>query len=153
MIWNEQDACTNLWSHKLRNKVNTNRYMRWHITFSHNVTSVLCENVVSVPVEDSFQPNHSMNMQNKNLKLCTPHTQTPHLCIWCATTHIIALITASPLRTESPNIWYCSQAHWICVHGTAPKSTSLDRQCIRSCSHNSHLPRRRGKLIHTLPLK
>jgi len=55
-------------------KVDTNRYMQWHITFSHNVTSVLCENVVSVPAENSFQPNHSMNMQNKNLKLWTAHT-------------------------------------------------------------------------------
>ena len=78
------------------------------LKFSHNVTSVLCENVVSVPTENSFQPNHSMIMQNKNLKLSTPHTQTPHLCIWRATTHIIALMTASPLRTESPNMRYCS---------------------------------------------
>jgi len=31
----------------LETKVNTNRYMRWHTTFSHNITSVLCENVVS----------------------------------------------------------------------------------------------------------
>ena len=62
-------------------KVITNRYMWWHTTFSHNVTSVLCWNVVSVPTENSFQPNHSMNMQNKNLKLYTPHTQTPRPCI------------------------------------------------------------------------
>ena len=27
--------------------------------------------MVSVPAENSFQPNHGMNMQNKNLKLCT----------------------------------------------------------------------------------
>jgi len=74
MIWNEHDACTNLRSHKIRTKVNTNRYMRWHTTFSHNVTSVLSGNVVSIPVENSFQPNHSMNMQNKNLKLYTSHT-------------------------------------------------------------------------------
>jgi len=58
----------------LEKKVNTNRCMWWHTTFSHNVTSVQGENVVSVPTENSFQPNHSMNMQNKNLKLCTPHT-------------------------------------------------------------------------------
>ena len=58
----------------LEKKINTNRYMRWHTTFSHNVTSVLAENVVSVPAENSFQPNHSMNMQNKNLELYTPHT-------------------------------------------------------------------------------
>ena len=61
----------------LETKVNTKRYMRWHTTFSHNVTSILRENVVSVPAENSFQPNHSMLMQNKNLKLYTPHTQTP----------------------------------------------------------------------------
>ena len=48
--------------------------MRWHTTFSHNITSVLGEHVVSVPVENSFQPNHSMNMQSKNLELYTPHT-------------------------------------------------------------------------------
>jgi len=134
-------------------KVNANRYMRWHITFSRSVTSVLSKNVVSVPAENSFQPNPSMNMQNKNLKLCTPHTQTPHLCIWRATTHIIALMTASPLRTETTNMWYYLQAHWICVHDTAPQNTSLDRHCIRSYSHSSHLPWHRGKMIHTLPLK
>ena len=61
----------------LETEVNTKRYMRWHTTFSHNVTSVLSENVVRVPAENSFQPNHGMNMQNKNLKLYTPHTQTP----------------------------------------------------------------------------
>ena len=33
-----------------------------------------------------------------------------------------------------------------CVHDTAPNITSLDRQCIRSCSRSSHLPRRRGKI-------
>ena len=76
--------------------------------FSHNVTSVLCENVVSVPAENSFQPNPSMNMQNKNLKLCAPHTQVRHLCRCRATTHIIALVTTSPLWTESPNMWYYS---------------------------------------------
>jgi len=130
----------------LKTKVNTNRYMRWHTTFSHNVTSVLGENVVSVPVENSFQPNHSMSMQNKNLKLYTPHTYTPRPCICCVSTHIIALVTASPLRTESPNMRYCSQAHQTCVHDTAPKITSLDRQCIGSCSHSSHLPRRRGRI-------
>jgi len=58
----------------LEKKVNTNRYMRWHIKFSHNVTSVLGGNVVSVPAKNSFQPNPSMNMQNKNLELHTPHT-------------------------------------------------------------------------------
>ena len=61
----------------LETKVNTKRYMRWHTTFSHNVTSVLSKNVVRVPAENSFQPTHSMLMQNKNLKLCTPRTQTP----------------------------------------------------------------------------
>jgi len=61
----------------LETKVNTKRYMRWHTTFSHNVTNVLSENVVSVPAENSFQPTHSMIMQNKDLKLYTPHTQTP----------------------------------------------------------------------------
>jgi len=76
----------------LETKVNTNRYVRWHKTFPRNVTIVLCENVVSVPAENSFPPNHIMTMQNKNLKLCTPHRQTPHLCIWRATTHIIALM-------------------------------------------------------------
>jgi len=58
----------------LEKKVNINRYMRWHTTFSHNVTSFLGENMVSVPAENSFQPNHNMNMQSKNLKLWTPHT-------------------------------------------------------------------------------
>jgi len=58
----------------LEKKVNTNRYMPWHTMFSHNVTSVLSENVVSVPAENSLQPNHSMNMQNKDLELYTPHT-------------------------------------------------------------------------------
>ena len=58
----------------LETKVNTNRYTRWHTTFSRNATSVLGGNVVSVPAGNSFQPNHSMNMQNKNLKLYTPHT-------------------------------------------------------------------------------
>jgi len=57
----------------LGTKVNTNRYMRWHTTFSDNVTSVLGRNVVSVPAENTFQPNHSMNMQNKNLNLHNPH--------------------------------------------------------------------------------
>ena len=61
----------------LETKVNTNRYMLWHTMFSHNVTSVLGENMVSVPVENSFQPNHSMNHAEQNLKLYTPHTQTP----------------------------------------------------------------------------
>ena len=61
----------------LETKVNTKRYMRWHTAFSHNITSVLNENVVSVPAENSFQPTHNMLMQNKNLKLYTPHTQTP----------------------------------------------------------------------------
>ena len=61
----------------LETKVNTKRYMRWHTVFSHNVTNVLGENVVSVPAENSFQSTHSMIMQNKNLKLYTPHTQTP----------------------------------------------------------------------------
>jgi len=120
--------------------------MRWHTTFSHNVPSVLSENVVSVPAENLFQPNHSMNMQNKNLKLYTPYTQTPHPCIWRATTHIIALTTASPHRTESPNMRYCPQTHQTCVHDTAPNNTPLDRQCIRSCSHSSHLPRRSGQI-------
>jgi len=36
----------------LETKVNTKRYMRWHTTFSHNVTSVLSENVVIVPAEN-----------------------------------------------------------------------------------------------------
>jgi len=58
----------------LEKKVNTNRYMRWHTTFSHNVTSALGGNGVSVRAENSFQPNHGMNMQNKNLKLYAPHT-------------------------------------------------------------------------------
>ena len=58
----------------LETKVNTNQYMWWHTTFSHNVTSVLSGNVVSVPAENSLQPTHSMIMQNKNLKLYTPHT-------------------------------------------------------------------------------
>ena len=58
----------------LETQVNTNRYMQWHTTFSHNVTSVLGGNVVSVRAENSFQPNHNMNMQYKNLKLYTPHT-------------------------------------------------------------------------------
>ena len=40
----------------LETKVNTNRYIRWHTTFSHNVTSVLGGNVVSVPAENSFSP-------------------------------------------------------------------------------------------------
>jgi hypothetical protein len=110
MIWNEHDACTNLRSHKLRTKVNINRYMRWHTTFSHNGTSVLGGNVVSIPTENSFQPNHSMNMQNKR------------------------------------NLPTCFQAHQTCVHDTAPKTTPLDWQCIRSCSHSSHLPRRRGRI-------
>jgi len=92
----------------IETKVNTNRYMRWHTTFSHNVTSVLCENVISVPTENLFQPNHSINMQNKNLKLYSPHTQVLHLCMWRTTTHIIALVMASPLVMESPNMWYCS---------------------------------------------
>ena len=38
----------------LETKVNTKRYMRWHTTFSHNVTSVLSENVVRVPAENSL---------------------------------------------------------------------------------------------------
>ena len=58
-------------------KVNTKRYIRWHTTFSHNVTSVLSENVVSVPAENSFQPTHNMIMQSENLKPCTSPTQTP----------------------------------------------------------------------------
>ena len=41
----------------LEKKINTNRYMRWHTTFSHNVTSVLDENEVNVPAENSFKPN------------------------------------------------------------------------------------------------
>ena len=41
---------------------------------------------------------------------------------------------------------YCSQDTPTCVHDTAPDNTSLDRQCIRSCSHNSHLPWRRGRI-------
>jgi len=67
----------------LETKVNTTRYIRWHTTFSHNVTSPLSENVVSVPAENSFQPSHSMNMQNKNLKLCTPHIGTPPMYVTC----------------------------------------------------------------------
>ena len=74
----------------LETKVNTKRYMRWHTTFSHNVTSVLSENVVSVPAENSFQPTHSMIVQNKNLKLCTSHTQTPILA------YDVSLPTSSP---------------------------------------------------------
>jgi len=61
----------------LGTKVNTKQYMRWHTAFPHNVTSVLSENVVSVPAENSFQPNHSMNHAEQNLKLYTPHTRTP----------------------------------------------------------------------------
>ena len=33
-----------------------------------------------------------------------------------------------------------------CVHDTAPNNTSLDRQCIRSCCHSPHLPRRRVRI-------
>ena len=74
----------------LETKVNTKRYMRWHTTFSHNVTSVLSENVVRVPAENSFQPTHSMIVQNRNLKLGTSHTQTPvHACD-------VSLPTSSP---------------------------------------------------------
>ena len=120
--------------------------MRWHTASSHKVTNVLSENVVSVPAENSLQPTHSMIMQNKNLKLYTPHTQTPRPCIWRVTTHIIALVTASPLSTESPNMRYCPRhTKHVCMIQHL-NNTSLDRQCIRSCSHSSHLPRRRGRI-------
>ena len=131
----------------LETKANTKRYMRWHTTFSHNVTNVLSENVVSVSAENSFQPTHSMIMQKQEFKTIHPTYTDTRPCIWRVTTHIIALMTASPLRTEIPNMWYCSQnTPKHCVHDTAPNNTPLDRQCIRSCSQSSHLPWRRGKM-------
>jgi len=62
--------------------------MRWHTTFPHNVTIVLCENVVSVPAENSFEPNHNMTMQNKNLKAMHPtHTDTTSMHMACHYPH------------------------------------------------------------------
>ena len=65
----------------LETKVNTKRYMRWHPAFSHNVTNVLNENVVSVPAENSFQPTHSMIMQNKSFKTIHPTYTDTRPCI------------------------------------------------------------------------
>ena len=137
----------------LETKVNTKRYMRWHITFSHHVTSVLSENEVSVPTENSFQPTHSMIMQKQEFKAIHPTYTDTRPCIWRVTTHIIPLMTASPLRTEFPTCGTIPKHTKTCVHDTTPNNTPLDQQCIRSCSHSSHLPGRRGKIDHTLPLK
>jgi len=71
----------------LETKVNTKWYMRWHTTFSHN-TSVLCENVVSVRVENSFQHNPSMIMENKNFKTMHPtNTGTVPMHVMCHYQH------------------------------------------------------------------
>ena len=119
--------------------------MRWHTTFSHNVTSVLSENVVRVPAENSFQPTHSMIVQNRNLKLGTSHTQTPvHACD-------VSLPTSSPYwrhrlsgRNSQHAVLFPRHTNMCAWHSTWQHS--LDRQCIRSCSHNSHLPWRRGRI-------
>jgi len=74
-----------------------------------------------------------------------------HICIFpiihtCSIYYpIIVLLTTSFQRTESPIHEIPSYKHvcnmWIIKHHI---STSLDRLCVRSCSHNSHLPRHRG---------
>jgi len=70
----------------LETRVNTNWYIRWHTTFSHNVTSALCDNVVSVPAENSFQPNHSMKHAEQKFKAMHP-THTPPLYVTCCYPH------------------------------------------------------------------
>ena len=45
--------------------------------FSHNVTSALCENVVSVPAENSFQPNHSVKYAEQEFKGMHPTHRYP----------------------------------------------------------------------------
>jgi hypothetical protein len=119
--------------------------MRWHTTFSHNVTSVLSENVVSVPAENSFQPTHNMIMQSKNLNHALHIHRHPSMHVTCHYPHHRP-IDGIASQDGIPSMRYCSQDTPTCVHDTAPDNTSLDRQCIRSCSHNSHLPWRRGRI-------
>jgi len=61
----------------LEPKVNTNRYIQWHTTFSHNVTNALRDNVVSVLVENLFQPNHNMKHAEHETKAMHPTYRYP----------------------------------------------------------------------------
>ena len=101
--------------------------------------------MVSIPAENSFQPTHSMKHAVQDLKAMRSTHVYPHTRMCSATTHIIVLATASPLRTESPIMWYLFIGTCKMCTRSSTKSTSLDRWCIRSCSHSSHLTRRRGK--------
>jgi len=65
----------------LETKVNTRRYMRWHTAFSHNVTSVLSGDAVSVPAENSFQPNQSMNYAEQEFKAIHPTYTDTRPCV------------------------------------------------------------------------
>jgi len=72
----------------LEKKINTNRYMRWHTMFSRNVTSVLDENEVNVPVENSFQPNPSTNHADQKFKAIHPtHIDTSSMHLVCYYPH------------------------------------------------------------------
>jgi len=71
----------------LETEVNTNRYMRWHTTFSHNVTSVLCENVDSVPGENSFQPPQNEHAEQEFKTMHCIHIGTTPMHVTCHYPH------------------------------------------------------------------